>query len=378
MKRKELGRKKAALLTLLLTLCIPFTALSAEIPAVLGVENVTQSASEPVSASLLPPEISLYAVDFYDHQGKLLCSVFLQEGTPIDDPLLYPAPEGATFSHWYNPVVDTEPFVFGMPATENLALWPYYIWHEQAQAAEAPETHIQALETIELMPVPESAESVAQQILHDDSATYLPEDGAPMSFVPENILNAETFEVVSSADVQEVWMSIVESAEQAQSIPQPAIAYAPESITLLDTGTDTQSLVGIVSSADSLTPQVVVLPKEDVAEPETIGIVPLDTVETVADTPAAASVVATPVFQDAGPADVAITIYANVNGAVAYGDTIEMSAMALGYEGDTANLCWQYSDGDAWQDTGTSGLTYSFVLNEQNYHWAWRLAEKGA
>lgn len=93
----------------------------------------------------------------------------------------------------------------------------------------------------------------------------------------------------------------------------------------------------------------------------------LDTVEVVEET--VIQVTETPAELDARTA----MIKANIGTQVTVGEVITLIASVNGYEGLDYEVVWQYDDGSGWQVAQRGGQTMSFTLNEENYHWQWRL-----
>ena len=73
-----------------------------------------------------------------------------------------------------------------------------------------------------------------------------------------------------------------------------------------------------------------------------------------------------------------ITIYASWEdmSRLEIGDTITLTAVLSGYEGLAYGLRWQVAaNGGDFQDvSGATDTTHSFILDEQNYYWTWRIA----
>lgn len=58
------------------------------------------------------------------------------------------------------------------------------------------------------------------------------------------------------------------------------------------------------------------------------------------------------------------------------GNTITLTAVLSGYEGLVYTQRWQVAtEGSNYQDvSGANGLSHTFILDEQNYYWSWRIA----
>ena len=61
---------------------------------------------------------------------------------------------------------------------------------------------------------------------------------------------------------------------------------------------------------------------------------------------------------------------------VEIGDDVLLTAVLTGYEGLDYSLRWQYSHNghEGWNDLQGGGNTHSFVINDDNYNWFWRIA----
>lgn len=147
------------------------------------------------------------------------------------------------------------------------------------------------------------------------------------------------------------------------------ITEEEQKITQLPVGEDEQARLGIVTGGDGDMPSIVVLPlEEDQPTEEEVTLPAPGTEQPATDQPQAETL-------PQGQPEVAIT--ANVQGAeVRYGDTISLTGAVSDMEADAGDLCWEYSDGGEWVDTGVRGLAHSFVLDAENYHWAWRLVAR--
>lgn len=61
------------------------------------------------------------------------------------------------------------------------------------------------------------------------------------------------------------------------------------------------------------------------------------------------------------------------DGNIHFGDKVKMNAKVTGIEGDY-KLQWQYNGGSGWKDiSGAHSKTYSFVINETNYDYDYRV-----
>ena len=69
-----------------------------------------------------------------------------------------------------------------------------------------------------------------------------------------------------------------------------------------------------------------------------------------------------------------VTISATTGTAVNFGDVVTLYATFSGYDGVDVDIQWQYNDGSGWTDApGATDQKYSFVIDESNYTYAWRL-----
>ena len=68
-----------------------------------------------------------------------------------------------------------------------------------------------------------------------------------------------------------------------------------------------------------------------------------------------------------------VRITTNVEGIVSVGDEITLFAVIEGYGDELIGQVWEYNDGIEWKAAQNGGNTYTFILNETNYRWDWRL-----
>ena len=60
------------------------------------------------------------------------------------------------------------------------------------------------------------------------------------------------------------------------------------------------------------------------------------------------------------------------------GTVVTLHAQLTGFEGVSYTVAWEYADitdgvAAAWQEAEATGLEYSYTINEQTSHLAWRL-----
>lgn len=146
----------------------------------------------------------------------------------------------------------------------------------------------------------------------------------------------------------------------------------PQDSTSLTVKPEAQPKIGIEAGTDGSEPRIIILADQEQRSPaddDHLIVMPQDTPGQT-DTDHAEDAAYTPAAQST------LFITADAQTTVSYGDVISLTGDCGGMDIAPDALCWQYAKDGEWVDTGATGLTYSFVLDADNYYWAWRLVAK--
>ena len=353
---------------------------------------------------------------FYGNSGELLHSVEVTDGGTLD-PIRAPRLAGMQFSHWYEVSASMRgnpesSYSFGSPVTGSVYLKAFYQALPEATATPAPEataTPEAATETSvpEMTATPEAAPEtpVPEVTATPEAATETPapevsatpevvieETPAPeASATPEVVVEEHTPEVVveetSAPEATATPEAATETpAPEASATPEVIVEEtpAPEATATPEAATETP--VPEVSA----TPEVVIeeTPAPEVsATPEVVVVEETPAPEATATPAPTEAPSATEKPGEGVPVQVQMDeLYPNRKATLymswgskakpAMGDRITLSARLEGYDGIEYSLRWQVnSGGGGWQDVpDAAGHTFSFILDEKNIDWLWRVA----
>lgn len=81
-----------------------------------------------------------------------------------------------------------------------------------------------------------------------------------------------------------------------------------------------------------------------------------------------------PEEEEKEPAERGVSVTNNIGATVSYGDVIVLTGHLMGYDDVDYVMQWQVNEGDGWKDLpGERGISYSFVLDEHNIDYGFRL-----